>query len=70
MVTNVTRITLDPTVTTEGHLVSLGKNRNRFCFIIPADAIPHLGKQTLYEITFKPIGTLHGTRLKGDTQHG
>jgi len=48
----------DPTVVAEGHLISLGKERNRWSIAVPQQAIKFLGRNTIYEVTLKPLGSI------------
>ena len=59
MVKQVTKVmTKDPTVVAEGHLISLGKDRNRWSIAVPQQAIKFLGRNTIYEVTLKPLGSI------------
>lgn len=59
----VTKTASDPTVIIQTHLTSLGKSRDRWCVLIPPQAVPALGKKTNYEITFTPIGSIKPVRV-------
>ena len=48
----------DPTVIAEGHLISLGKERDRWGIAVPQQAIKFLGRNTIYEVTLKPLGSI------------
>jgi len=59
MVKQVTKVmTKDPTVVAKGHLISLGKDRNRWSIAVPQQAIKFLGRNTIYEVTLKPLGSI------------
>jgi len=66
IVTMVTKIR-DNTVTLEAHLTSLGRNRDRWCLLIPPKVSGYLGKQTRYRVKFTPIGTIHPVEVRGIT---
>ena len=53
----------DHTVTMEGHLASLGKEKNRWCVVLPIEVSKYLGKRTSYEIRFKPLGSIGFVRM-------
>lgn len=59
----VTKGASDSTVIIQTHLTSLGKSRDRWCVLIPPQAVPALGKKTNYEITFTPIGSIKPVRV-------
>ena len=64
MVKQVTKaMTKDPTVITEGHLISLGKDRGRWSVTLPQGAIQLLGKKTRYEVTLKPLGSISSVKV-------
>jgi len=62
-VTMVKMVTKDPTVITEVHLTSLGRNRDRWCIILPKEAIQYLGKRTRYEIQLRPLGSVSPVKV-------
>lgn len=53
----------DSIVVLEAHLTSLGKSRNRWCILIPPKVTRYLGKQTRYEVSLKPMGTIPPIRI-------
>lgn len=57
IVTMITRVK-DRTVTMEGRLASLGREKDRWCVVLPSEVSKYLGKRTRYEITFKPLGSI------------
>ena len=64
MVKQVTNVmTKDSTVITEGYLISLGKDRDRWSVTLPQRAIQLLGKKTRYEVTLKPLGSIGPVRV-------
>lgn len=66
IVTMVTKVR-DNVVTIEAHLTSLGRNRDRWCLLIPPKVSRHFGKQTRYKVRFTPIGTIHPVEVRGVT---
>ena len=61
----VTKVNDYPTVTTQGHLASLGKKKNRWCVILPSKVTGYLGKETEYEIRLIPIGSVNPVHIVG-----
>ena len=58
-------VTKDPTVMTEGHLISLGRDRGRWSVAIPHEAVQLLGKRTRYKVILKPLGSISPAKILG-----
>lgn len=68
MVKQIKVVTKDPTIITEGYLVSLGKDRDRWAVAVPREATRLLGKKTRYEVELRPIGSIGPVRVLRGTQ--
>lgn len=54
----------DLSISFEGHVCRLGgANKPRYCFILPMEVTPVVGKRTRYEVTLKPLGSLPRVRI-------